>query len=117
TIHPQLTAKTRLGTDSSGGGRADILDRDGHPLVQERAVVQVGLQRNKVTDVDDSVDALAQVLDIDAKAFAKAVRGAGPKQFVEAQTLRKADYEDVKERLPPPPPPPPRAPPRAPRAT
>jgi cell division protein FtsI/penicillin-binding protein 2 len=99
TIQPQLTAKTRLGTDSSGGGRADILDRDGHPLVQERAVVHVGLQRNEVTDVDDSIDSLAQVLDIDTKAFAKAVRGAGPKQFVEAQTLRKSDYEDVKERL------------------
>jgi cell division protein FtsI/penicillin-binding protein 2 len=99
TIHPQLTARTRLGTDSSGGDRADILDRDGHPLVQERAVVRVGLQRNEVTDVDDSVDSLAGVLDIDAKAFAKAVRGAGPKQFVEAQTLRKSDYEDIKERL------------------
>ena len=99
TIHPSLTAKTRLGTDTSDADRADILDRDGNPLVQDRAVVRVGLQRNKVTDVDESVDALAGVLDIDGKALAKAVRGAGPKQFVEAQTLRKADYDDVKGQL------------------
>jgi cell division protein FtsI/penicillin-binding protein 2 len=99
TIHPRLTAKTRLGTDSDDSSRADILDRDGNPLVQERAVVRVGLQRNQVTNVDDSVESLAGVLDIDKQAFAKAVRGAGPKQFIEAQTLRKADYEDVKERL------------------
>jgi cell division protein FtsI/penicillin-binding protein 2 len=99
TIHPALTAKRRLGTDSSDEGRADILDRDGNALVQERSVVRVGLQRDKVTDIDASVDALAGVLDIDAKALAKAVRGAGPKQFVEAQTLRKADYDDVKDQL------------------
>jgi cell division protein FtsI/penicillin-binding protein 2 len=39
------------------------------------------------------------VLDVDTQALAKAVRGAGPKQFVEAQTLRKADYQDVKAQL------------------
>jgi cell division protein FtsI/penicillin-binding protein 2 len=99
TIHPSLTAKTRLGTDSTDEGRADILDRDDNPLVQERDVVRVGLQRDKVTDIGESVDALAGVLDIDGAALAKAVRGAGPKQFVEAQTLRKADYEDVKTQL------------------
>lgn len=99
TIHPQLTAKTRLGTDSDDAARADILDRDGHPLVQERAVVRVGLQRDKVTDVNDSVQALGGVLDVDTKALAKAVRGAGPKQFVEAQTLRKTDYDKVKAQL------------------
>jgi cell division protein FtsI/penicillin-binding protein 2 len=97
TIQPQLTAKTRLGTDSSDGGRADILDRDGGPLVQERAVVHVGLQHDKAKV--DSVTALGRVLDIDEKAYVQALKGAGPKQFVEAQTLRKSDYEDVKERL------------------
>jgi cell division protein FtsI/penicillin-binding protein 2 len=99
TIHPRLTAATRLGTDGSRGSRADILDRDGKPLVQERAVVRVGLQHDKVTDVAASASALGKTLDIDATALAKAVRGAGPKQFVEAQTLRKADYQDKKARL------------------
>jgi cell division protein FtsI/penicillin-binding protein 2 len=99
TIHPRLTASTRLGTDSSRGARANILDRDGKPLVQERAVVRVGLQHDKVTDVNASVSALGQALDVDAKALAKAVRGAGPKQFVEAQTLRKADYDAKKAQL------------------
>ena len=97
TIHPSLTAKTRLGTDNSGGGRAEILDRDGNPLVQDRAVVRVGLQRNKAGL--DSITALGHVLDIDTKAYVTAFKGAGPKQFVEAQTLRKSDYEDVKDQL------------------
>jgi hypothetical protein len=98
-IHPRLTGATRLGTDSARPARADILDRDGHPLVRQRAVVRVGLQRDKVSDVRQSADALADVLDIDADALAKALDGAGPKQFVEAQTLRKSDYEAVKARL------------------
>jgi cell division protein FtsI/penicillin-binding protein 2 len=99
TIHPRLTASTRLGTDASSPERADILDRDGHALVHPRAVVRVGLQRDKVTDVGASARALADALDLDAKALTKAVRGAGPKQFVEAQVLRRADYDDRKAAL------------------
>ena len=54
--------------------------------------MRVGLQRDKVTDVRASATALADALGVDADALVKAVRGAGPKQFVEAQTLRKDDY-------------------------
>ena len=97
TIHPSLTAKTRLGTDTTGASRADILDRDGNPLVQERDVVRVGLEHDKAKAA--SVTALAGVLDIDEKTLVTALKGAGPKQFVEAQTLRKADYENVKDQL------------------
>jgi cell division protein FtsI/penicillin-binding protein 2 len=92
TIHPRLSATTRLGTSVTRPERADILDRDGRALVHERDVVRVGLQRDKVTDIETSASALADALDIDADALAEAVRGAGPKQFVEAQTLRKADH-------------------------
>jgi cell division protein FtsI/penicillin-binding protein 2/type II secretory pathway pseudopilin PulG len=99
TIHPRLTAATRLGTEASAADRANILDRDGHALVKARDVVRVGLQRDKVTDVDASATALAQALDLNAKALAKAVRGAGPKQFVEAQVLRQADYADKQAAL------------------
>jgi cell division protein FtsI/penicillin-binding protein 2 len=93
TIHPRLSATTRLGTSVTRPERADILDRDGRALVHERDIVRVGLQRDKVTDIETSASALADALDIDADALAEAVRGAGPKQFVEAQTLRKADYD------------------------
>ncbi len=92
TIHPRLTRTTRLGTSATAPERAGILDRDGRALVQERAVVRVGLQRDKVTDVRASVTAVAEALDVDADALVRSVRNAGPKQFVEVQTLRKADY-------------------------
>ena len=92
TIHPRLTPTTRLGTSATTPERAGILDRDGRALVRERAVVRVGLQRDKVTDIRASATALADALDVDADALVTAVRGAGPKQFVEAQTLRQDDY-------------------------
>ena len=33
------------------------------------------------------------MVDVDAGELARAIRGAGPQQFVEAITLREADYE------------------------
>ena len=93
TIHPRLTAATRLGTAASSPRRADILDRDGRPLVSDRAVVRVGLEHDKVQP--GSVEQLAKALDVDEKPLQKAVDGSGPKQFVEAETFRKADYEKL----------------------
>jgi cell division protein FtsI/penicillin-binding protein 2 len=99
TVHPRLTATTRLGTARVSPARAPIRDSDGVALVRDRAVVRVGLQRDQVTDVAASATALAAALDIDAGPLEKAVQGAGPKQFVEAQTLRPADYARVKAKL------------------
>ena len=85
TIHPRLTATTRLGTSTEAPARAGhSCDRDGPPLVAPRQVVRVGLQRDKVTDVDASATALATALDVDKDALATALKSAGPKQFVEA---------------------------------
>ncbi len=94
TIHPRLTATTRLGTDAASPHRADILDRDGNPLVSDRAVVRVGLEHDKVKA--DSAERLAKALDIDAAPLQKALDGAGPKQFVEAQTLRKSGLREAR---------------------
>jgi cell division protein FtsI/penicillin-binding protein 2 len=99
-VHPELEDDTqRLGTTREPARRGTILDRDGRAIVRPRTVYRVGLARNEVRDVAASVDALAQVVDLDRRAFARAVRGAGPKQFVEAITLREADYEPVKAAL------------------
>jgi cell division protein FtsI/penicillin-binding protein 2 len=96
---PSLTATTRLGTERVWAPRASIVDRDGRPLVSPRPVVEVGLARNKVTDVAASVDALAGVLSLDAGALAQQVRGAGPDEFVVAETFRPADYAAVAPKL------------------
>ena len=100
TVHPRLEDDTqRLGTTRSPARRGDILDRDGRAIVRPRTIYRVGLARDKVDDVQASARALADVVDVDAGALARALRGAGPQQFVEAITLREADYERVENRL------------------
>jgi cell division protein FtsI/penicillin-binding protein 2 len=91
-VHPRLTAGRRLGTVRDPDARAPILDRQGRPLVTARQVVRIGLDRATVKDVDASAAALAGVLHVDADALTSAARRAGPKQFVEAVTLRASEY-------------------------
>src|SRR3954452_21293016 len=98
-VHEGLDAGTRLGTAVDRAPRAQILDRRGRAIVTPRAVVHVGVEHDKVSDPAATAAALAGVLDIDARAYARAIRGAGPKQFVEAVTLRERDYVPVRARL------------------
>jgi cell division protein FtsI/penicillin-binding protein 2 len=98
-IDRHLTAGRRLGTTATTAGRAPILDRDGHAIVRARSVVEIGLQRDRVRDVAASARALAAVLGIDAATLARQAHGAGPKQFVVAETLRRADYAPLADRI------------------
>jgi cell division protein FtsI/penicillin-binding protein 2 len=91
-VHPRLTGGRRLGTVRDPDTRAPIVDRQGRPLVTARRVVRIGLDKAAVTDVDASAAALAALLDVDGDRLASAARRAGPKQFVEAVTLRAAAY-------------------------
>src|SRR4051812_22687164 len=91
-VHPRLVDGRRLGTTVDPPARADILARDGRPLVTARAVVHVGVARDRVRDVDPTARAVAGVVDVDARAYARAIRRAGPRQFVEAVTLRAGDF-------------------------
>src|SRR5262249_6660883 len=98
-IHPRLRGTSRLGTVREESPRAPILDRNGRPLVMARQVVRVGIDRAKVTDVDATASQLAAVLKIDGGKLAAAARSAGPKQFVEALTLRTVDYQPLADRI------------------
>ena len=98
-VNPRLRGASRLGTVRDEAPRAPILDRDGRPLVMARQVVRVGIDRAKVRDVDATASQLATVLKIDGDKLAAAARRAGPKQFVEALTLRNADYQPLADRI------------------
>jgi cell division protein FtsI/penicillin-binding protein 2 len=98
-VYPTLTAKTRLGTERDEPKRAPILDRTGKEILGDRPVVDVGLQRDKVTNIRATANALAKLVGVNAAAFVAQVRGAGPKQFVVALTLRPGDYKPLAARL------------------
>jgi cell division protein FtsI/penicillin-binding protein 2 len=99
-VHPRLTAGRRLGTVRDPDARAAILDRERRPLVTARRVVRIGIDRAAVTDIDATATALADAIDdVDAAALARAARRAGPKQFVEAVTVRASDYAPLAQRV------------------
>ncbi len=101
-IHPRLTASNlRLGTVRDDPPRAPITDRDGAPLISSRAVDRVGIDRATVKDIDATATALAAVLDVNAANLARAARRAGPKQFVEALTLRHSQYAPLADQITP----------------
>jgi cell division protein FtsI/penicillin-binding protein 2 len=98
-VHPRLDADTRLGTEREPATRGRIMDRDGRAIVTSRAIVRVGVQRDRVRDVAGTARTLAAVVDVDARAFARALRNAGTRQFVEAIVLRPEDAEPLEDAL------------------
>jgi cell division protein FtsI/penicillin-binding protein 2 len=98
-VHPALDTASRLGTTREPARRGDILARDGQAIVEARRVYRVGLARDKVTDLRASARALARVVDVSPGPLTRALRGAGPEQFVEAVTLRAADYERLRAQI------------------
>ncbi|HYI19040.1 MAG TPA: penicillin-binding transpeptidase domain-containing protein [Solirubrobacteraceae bacterium] len=99
TVHPKLDAETRLGTTSVPKARGEILDRERRPLMRERRVVRVGAIAGKVRRPAVTARGLADVLGVDAGPLARAIRGGGREQFVDALTLRPPDYRRLRARL------------------
>jgi cell division protein FtsI/penicillin-binding protein 2 len=98
-VHPRLRSGQRLGTAPHAVERGRILDRTGRALVADRAIVRIGIDRARATRDVAAARRLAAVLDIGGAAYARQVRAAGPKQFVEALTVRAAEWPRLKTRV------------------
>ena len=93
TVEQSLAEGEVLGVSSSTPDRGDILGADGLALVTERTVTKVGIDKPTVaaSAAGASARALAKLVGIDPKGYAKQVEAAGPKAFVEAIVLRQDD--------------------------
>jgi cell division protein FtsI/penicillin-binding protein 2 len=92
-VEPSLKSGERLGTTTLKAQRGDILGAKGSTLVTQRPVLRVGLDKEKVAagQVPDSARRLAQLVGVDAAAFAKQVAGTGPRAFVQALVYRRTE--------------------------
>ncbi|KRB78354.1 penicillin-binding protein [Nocardioides sp. Root190] len=92
-VEPSLAEGDVLETVTETTERAGITGAGGEEIVTERPVVRVGIDRTKVPAARAAASAreLAQLVDIDAAAYARTVAAAGPKAFVEAITYRADD--------------------------
>lgn len=70
--------------------RGDILDAAGKPLMMERDVAVLGLDKTRIEadQVAGSARQVAELAEVDADAFVARAEAAGAQAFVEALTLR-----------------------------
>lgn len=93
-VHPSLADHESLRLTALPGQRGRIKGSDGAALVTERPVHRVGLDRSWIRDDMEEKAArdLAEAVDIDPDDYAASVAAHGPDAFVEATTLRQAEF-------------------------
>ena len=92
-VEPDLVTGATLQLTRQQADRGRILDGNGTPLVAERVVEQVGIDKTKVSAAAavKSAAALAALVDVNAADYAKLVKSSGPSAFVTAIVFRKGD--------------------------
>jgi len=98
-LDARLSDGDTLAAERTAGARGAILDGSGAPLVSPTPVVVIGVEPRRATDVDALTAQLAGLLDIDAAALAARIRAAAGDAFVDVVTLRRADYDPLRDRL------------------
>lgn len=100
-LDARLNPGDQLVVEATASGRARILDGAGQPLVDQVPVVIVGVVPGDVPDTQALAGQLASLLDVDAAEVAADIDGAPDDQFVEIITLRRTDYDPIRDQLQP----------------
>ncbi len=100
-VHPQLETDGVLEASRTRAERADVLGRDGTPIVSRTPVVEVGVQPSRTTDAAALSRSLAELLDVDAAGLEQRIGAAAPDAFVPVITLRRGDYAPLRVQLQP----------------
>ena len=96
-VQPALDGTTRLTLTTTTPQRGEILGAGGIPIVMDRPVYKVGIDKSQVSAAQavTSAKALAKLVGVDGAAYAKQVAAGGPRQFVVAITLRDGQVPDI----------------------
>ncbi|WP_262347507.1 penicillin-binding transpeptidase domain-containing protein [Nocardioides dongxiaopingii] len=99
-VEPSLNASSVLELTAVAAERADILGAGGVPLVTERPVLRVGIDRTEVpaAQAGRSAQRLARLVDVDVAPYVAQVEAAGDKAFVEAIVYRADQAPSAVER-------------------
>ncbi|HEX6235030.1 MAG TPA: penicillin-binding transpeptidase domain-containing protein [Jiangellaceae bacterium] len=100
-LHPDLTEGDQLALRRQAAERGDVLAGDGSPLVTERPVFRIGIDKTLVEPAEQTAaaEALAELVDVDPERFADRVADAGERAFIEAITLREDDADEVVDQI------------------
>ena len=99
-LAPELSEGETLSVKTVPAQRGQILGAGDAPIVEDRPVFRVGIDKTKVPaeQADASARAMAALLGLDAEEYAKQVAASGPQAFVEGLVLRAytADITEAK---------------------
>jgi cell division protein FtsI/penicillin-binding protein 2 len=98
-VHPELAEGQHLVLDRSLPERAAITDADGEPLFAPTEVVNVGVDTAQVTDLPALAEALGEATDIPAEDIVADVEAAPEGQFVPVITLRRPEFEAIRDQV------------------
>ena len=98
-VHPQLGDGQHLVLSRSLPERAPITDANGAPLFTETEVVNVGVDKSKVTDLPALAAGLAAATGVPAEKITADVQAAPDGQFVPVITLRRPDFEAIRAQV------------------
>ena len=94
-VEPRLDGTNRLTQHRLYAERGELLGQDGEPIVAQRSIVRIGLDRVELTgdQIAGSAARLARLVKVDPRAYAARVEAAGAEAFVEAITFRADDLQ------------------------
>ncbi|MGI5242346.1 NTF2-like N-terminal transpeptidase domain-containing protein [Dactylosporangium sp. CA-139066] len=100
TVHPGLQAGQTMTLRTTAARRGTIVAGDGTPIVADTPVVYVGVEPQRVPDVDALVKRLDLVFrsvkaDVDVQSLAGRIKAAKPDAFVDVVTLRRTDFDEI----------------------
>lgn len=98
-VHPELGEGQRLVLERELPERAPITDAAGQPLFTPTEVVNVGVDPGEVTDLPALAAALSAATGIAAEEIVADVRAAPAGQFVPVITLRRPDFEAIRDQV------------------
>jgi cell division protein FtsI/penicillin-binding protein 2 len=99
-LHPRLGTGFSIVVARTQPPRASLVDRGGSDLFAMTGVVTVGMVPSQVTDLVGEAAALGAALNISAQDIVDevtAAKGTRPDDFIELVTVRRTDYELVRE--------------------
>ena len=96
-VHPDAAANSTLLLATTPATRGDVLSQDGTPIVTDRPVFRIGIDKANL-DTPEAAEAAARDLATrlefdDVDAFAARVTAAGPRAYVVAITVRAEEAE------------------------
>ncbi len=92
-VEPSLKPGERLVETAIKPERGEILGADDKPVVTQRPVLRVGIDKSTLEGANAarSASSLARLVDVEARGFVKQLNASGPKAFVQAIVYRRDD--------------------------